>query len=240
MQIERIALVFVKASHSGETTSRFHLRPFFLPLDSFLGPCRSSISRRLSLNVPPANFPTEGPPTPRSRLLLTLLFDDKAGFSSIIPFSLASRRRVSSFLSALSWMPFRWDIGIFCCVNSESFAPRACILKSIALCRFDPDGERSKAESSKCDSFSSRCRARSFLRFAASVAKSLVSLFRSGFSFEEGDNPETDGGFVVCRTQKVRFNYQPDSPEGRYWSNTYHKLLACLFVRKNLCLMRRS
>lgn len=49
---------------------------------------------------------------PRSRRPL-LTFDLCVGFSRMIPFSLASRRRFSSFASALALIPLRWDEGIF-------------------------------------------------------------------------------------------------------------------------------
>lgn len=80
-------------------------RPLPLPLDGRLGPWMADMSRLLKFKVPPANFPTEGPPTPRSRRPAAAFFG--AGFSRTIPFSFASLRRFSSLYSALALIPLR-------------------------------------------------------------------------------------------------------------------------------------
>lgn len=171
-------------------------RPFDLPfpLDTLEGPWMRITSALLSFSVPPANFPTDGPVTPRS-LRLLLFFGLTVGFSSIIPFSRASWRRFCSFLAALAMMPLRCDMGIFSCVYNDVFAPRDCIRRSIALCRFLPVGFRSSADSRRCDSLSNRCKARSFLRSSASIASSSSWSFLVDVDFVVEDS-ERDGGFA--------------------------------------------
>lgn len=83
------------------------------PFDGRPDPSTAAKSRLLRFKVPPANFPTEGPPTPRSRRPV-FAFDLGAGFSRIIPFSLASRRRLSSFCVAFDLIPLRIEEGILC------------------------------------------------------------------------------------------------------------------------------
>lgn len=133
------------------------------------------MSLLLRLRVPPANLPIDGPPMPRS-LLFPDDFDDlKVGFSRMIPFSLASRLLRSSLVAAFSLIPFRWDMGIFSWLNNDVFAPSDCTLRSRALCRFFPVGSRSFADSNRCDSLSSLCKARSFLRSIASSSLAAAS-----------------------------------------------------------------
>jgi len=124
----------------------------------------------LNFSVPPENFPTPGPPTPLS-LFPSLLFFILA-FSKMIPFSLASFLLVSSFSVFFAIMPFRCDIGIFSCFKIEVLDPSACSRKSVALWRLFPLTVGLLAESRRCDSARSRCKARSFLRFAASEGSS--------------------------------------------------------------------
>ena len=82
-----------------------------LPLSPPLGPSISLTSFLLNLSVPPFIFPTVGPPTPESLSLSLLL---TVFFSSTMPLSLASLRRVSSFVLAFASMPLRCASGIFC------------------------------------------------------------------------------------------------------------------------------
>lgn len=175
-----------------------HRRPLlapFEPLELFI-PTRS---RLLSRSVPPANFPIDGAPIPRSLRLLAFPLDLNVGFSRIIPFSRASRLRVSSLFVAFACIPTQWDFGIFCCPNIDFFAPRDCSLRSRALCRLTPVGFRSEADSRRCDSFKRRCRAKSFFKFSASPATSASSLpFVALLALLPVvvDGSDSDGGFA--------------------------------------------
>jgi len=111
------------------------LFPFRFPRIACLGPLISCISLRLSFSVPPANLPTVGVPTPRSRFPISLRLPLLA-LSSMTPFSCASFLRTSSRAVALALIPLLCDSGIFCCVKSDAFAPKACILRSVILSRF--------------------------------------------------------------------------------------------------------
>lgn len=146
-----------------------------MPFIFLFGPCMWWISWRLNLRVPPTNFPTDGVPTPRSRFFGSLRFEDDVGLSRIMPFSRASRRRISSLVVAFAEIPFLWDIGMLFCVYIEVLAPTSCARISSARCRFEPVGVRSDAESRRCDSLSKRCNAKSCLRLAASVVSLLSS-----------------------------------------------------------------
>jgi hypothetical protein len=154
------------------------------------------MSLRLSLSVPPRNLPTAGVPTPRSRFPISLRLPLLA-FSSMTPFSCASFLRASSRAVALASIPLLCDSGIFRCANRDSFAPKACNLKSMILSRFAVGVADGARRSRRWDSFNSRCRARSFLRFAVSVGSSFVSAgpvvtFRAGMVLPTG------GGFELC------------------------------------------
>ena len=161
-----------------------------------LGPLISCISLRLSLSVPPANLPTAGVPTPRSRFPISFRLPLLA-LSSMTPFSCASFLRISSRAVALALMPLLCDSGIFCCANSDAFAPKACILRSVILSRFAVGVADRVGRSRRWDSFNRRCRSRSFLRFAASVASSFVSTGRV-VTFRAEMVLLTGGGFELC------------------------------------------
>lgn len=177
-------------------------RPFFRP-----EPVIALMSRWLKFRVPPLNFPTDGPPTPRSLFLVLLGLALAVGFSSTMPFSLASRRRFSSLVATLALMPRRCDEGIFCWY-SDDLAPRFCIRRSSALCRFLPVGASSDADSSRCDSLSRRCNARSFFKLSASDALScsssagLVGLLVVLVFICAASNSST-GGRAFCNRQSI-------------------------------------
>ena len=100
----------------------------------------------------------------------------------MMPFSLASRRLSNSFCSFLATMPLRCDSGMFFCSRIDPLLPRDNKRKSVALWRFLPEGSvEEKDESRRWDSLRRRCRAKSFLRFAASVPSSAVEA--SSFAF---------------------------------------------------------
>lgn len=73
--------------------------------------CKSCLLR---FNVPPENLPMDDPPIPRSRRPGFDDFVTLVGFSRIMPFSFASRRRFSSLAAAFALIPRRWASGIFC------------------------------------------------------------------------------------------------------------------------------
>ena len=124
----------------------------------------------LSFSIPPLNFPTLGPPMLRSLFVADRFSFDT--FSRIIPFSLASFRRVFSFDVSFARIPFLCASGMLRCVNMDDFDPKSCTRKSRALCLFLPDGAKLLSCSSKCDSLIRRCKARSFFTFATSAAAS--------------------------------------------------------------------
>lgn len=129
-----------------------HLR-FPFRLVAAWGPCILEMSRFDSFRVPPANLPTPGTSTARS---LRVFFDFFEAFSRMTPFSLASLRLRASFRSAFFAIPTRCVAGIFCCVNTDCFAPRACNLISSAICLCLPGCSDAFFFSSKCDSLSNR------------------------------------------------------------------------------------
>lgn len=90
------------------------------------------------------------------------------------------------------------------CSRTEALLPRDSRRRSVALWRFLPVGSvEAKVESRRWDSFKSRCRARSFLRLAASVPSSSgLSLSLAGLSClvvdvdVVGGIESEDGGFA--------------------------------------------
>lgn len=143
--------------------------PPFPPFPPLFGPSISSTSLLLNLNVPPLNLPTAGAPTPLSLLFPFASPPFPLTLSNTIPFSLASDLLVSSLTAAFFIIPLRCDSGIFSCTRIDLFAPSLCTRRSVALCLFVPLGSwLPDDEERRCDSDSRRCRARSFLRFAAS------------------------------------------------------------------------
>lgn len=173
------------------------------PLDPklFFGPSMSMISLLLKLNVPPANLPTAGAPTPVS--LFPAIFALAAFWrSKMIPFSRASRLLISSRSTFLAVIPFLWDMGIFSCFSSELLAPRVCRRMSVATCRFLPDRVGLLEDSRRWDSARSRCRARSCFKFAASVSSSSASsaAFLPFFVFRASVDVVMGGGFELCRS----------------------------------------
>lgn len=155
----------------------------------------SLISLLLSFKVPSLNFPTVGPPTPRS-LRTDLIFLSLASFSKMIPFSLASLLRVASFWLALAVIPLRCDKGILACVNKEDLAPSVCIRKSIALWRWLWVRVELDDLFRRCDSFRSRCNSRSCFRFTASATFSSVE-GRSGFWLLTKMGSSRSGGLAL-------------------------------------------
>ena len=152
---------------------------------TFFGPCISPMSFWLSLSIPARNLPIVGAPTDRC-LRTWLSFFTLANFSRIMPFSIASFLRTASFSAVLAAMPFLCDIGIFCCAQSDVFEPRSCRRMSTALCLLRPTTDSVDCDSSRCDSLSRRCRARSFLRLAASETASSGSGRSIGFLLNVG------------------------------------------------------
>lgn len=165
------------------------------PLDLLFGPSISKMSFLLSFNVPPLNFPTPGAPTPRS-LFPSLLFFIFA-FSKMMPFSLASLLLFPSFSVCLAMIPLLCDMGIFSCFIIDVFDPNACNLRSVALCRLLPLSVGFFEDSRRCDSARSRCKARSFFRFAASDGSS--SSVVSGFPRSREVSMVVLGGLEVCK-----------------------------------------
>ena len=164
------------------------LLPLFLPVDDVRGgPCILATSRLLSFKVPPANLPTVGTSTPRSRRLLEdflvlIPFDPMwLAFSRITPFSLACARRLCSCVSAFLMIPLRCATGMFCCVNSDVFAPNDCSLRSRAICRCLEGFVDVRDFSSKCDSARSLCKARSCFKLSVSERASSGSLLLADF-----------------------------------------------------------
>lgn len=77
-------------------------------------PSISATSFLLSVSIPPLNVPTLGVPMARC-LLASLSVFPRLAFSNIIPFSLASRLRLSSLPAAFLAMPFLCENGMFRC-----------------------------------------------------------------------------------------------------------------------------
>ena len=90
----------------------------------------------------------------------------------------------------------------------DDFDPRSWRRRSRALCRFCPDRDRDDFDSKRCDSLSRRCRARSFLRFSASVAASLEPTCSSLFNLTLGEDwLAVDGGFVDLERHMVSYHF---------------------------------
>ena len=137
-------------------------------------------SRRDSFKVPPVNLPTPGTSTPRSLRFGAPVF--LLAFSRMTPFSFASARLLVCLWSAFFVMPIRCAAGIFCCVNSDCFAPRDCRRMSNAIWRCLAGFADVFDFSSRCDSFSNRWRSRSCFRFSFSDRSSspaVVGFVRS-------------------------------------------------------------
>lgn len=81
--------------------STHYLLLFLPPFDVLLGLLISAKSFPRSFSVPPANFPTVGPPTPRPRLPVRV-FEALLGLSRMMPFSTASFLLTTSFWLALA------------------------------------------------------------------------------------------------------------------------------------------
>lgn len=187
---------------------RNHLPRFPLPLplplppplvdELLLGPSISWISFLLNFNVPPENLPTAGAPTPLSLFPSLLFLPFILALSRMMPFSFASRLRLSSRSVSFATIPFRCVMGIFSCLNREVFDPSACNRRSVALCLFFPLSVGLLLDSRRWDSVRRRWRARSFFRLADSEASSSLIKVPS-LSRIRGMDRLLLGGFDPCR-----------------------------------------
>jgi len=112
-------------------------------------PSMRLISRSLSLSSAPRILPIAGPSTALSRFVLASLVCFLTSFSRMMPFSRASRRRLSSLAPRVAVMRFRMAMGIFCCWNSDcgplargvEDAPRDWMRMSVVRWRSLPDAK---------------------------------------------------------------------------------------------------